>query len=274
MQQAFDDFVPTIREATSLNGASIEIPSLQDQGIYVYSASHDNIGDRFDIPARPNKEDEVRHILFSIIFQKGHKFLQRDFLIHIPYGTAVIIFETLEPGDRPANSDYVTSDSFEFDPSNGSILFTEGLTVGDFLSSSLIPNLSTDYEVFSYMNHADSYVKESYDAVYDSDVISERLNVIQDKMISDEIAGYQEVTGGSFVFDIEKKELRYKGDIKVWDLQEALTSIEGGSFGVLNFIDVHGPEVALASRMQLIHKESRGIRLFMSKNSEEPTPDM
>lgn len=274
LQQAFDDFVPTIREATSLNGASIEIPSLQDQGIYVYSASHDNIWDRFDIPARPNKEDEVRHILFSIIFQKGHKSLQRDFLIHIPYGTAEITFETLEPGDRPANSDYVTSDSFKFDPSNDSILFTEGLTVGDFLSSSLIPNLSTDYEVFSYMNHADSYVKESYDAVYDSDVISERLNVIQDEMISDEMTGYQEVTGGSFVFDIEKKELRYKGDIKVWDLQEALNSIEGESFGVLNFIDVHSPEVALASWMQLIHKESRGIRLFMSKNYEEPTPDM
>lgn len=274
LQQAFDSFVPTIREATSLNGASIEVPSLQDQGIYVYSASHDDIWDRFDIPARPSKENEVRHILFSIIFQKGHKSLQRDFLIHIPYGTTEITYEILEPDDRPANSDYVTSDSFEFDSSNGDILFTEGLTVGDFLSSSLIPNLSTDYEVFSYMNHADSYVKESYDAVYDSDMISERLNVIQDEMISDEMAGYQEVTNGSFVLDIEKKELRYKGDIKVWDLQEALTSIESESFGVLNFIDVHGPEVALESRMQLIHKESRGIRLFMSKNYEEPTPDM
>ena len=274
LQQAFDDFVPTIREATSLNSASIEIPSLQSEEIYMYSVSHENILGHLDIPARPNKEDEVRHILFSMGFQKGHKFLQRDFLIHIPYGTKEITYETLESGVFPASNDYVTSDSFEFDLSNGSIRFTEGLTVGDFLSSSLIPDLSTDFEVFNYVNDADSYVKESYDAVYDSDVISERLNVIQDEMISDEMAGYQEVTGGSFVFDIEKKELRYKGDIKVWDLQEALKSIEGESFGMLNFIDIHGPEVALASRMQLIHKESRGIRLFMSKDYEEPTPDM
>lgn len=275
LQKAFDDFVPTISNPRSLNGASIAIPSLYENGIAVYSTSHDNLWERFEIPARPHKADEVRHVLFSYVFQEGHKALQRNIIIHIPYGDAEITYEILERGKLPSSSDYVTSDSFEFDQrSSYQILFTEGLTVGDFLSSSLIPMLSTDYEVFSYVNHAEGYVKESYDAVYDSDFISERLNVIHDETISSDMKGYQEVTGGSFVLDIELKEVRYKGDIKIWDLQEELKPFEGETFAMLNFMDVHSMDVPLESNMQLIHKPSRGMYLFKSKNYQEATPGM
>ncbi|WP_214814327.1 hypothetical protein [Exiguobacterium sp. s196] len=278
LEDAMKTFVPTIQNAENETGAYIALPTASE-GIYFYISSDDIQDSKYMIPARPDKNGEVRHVVITYTFQTNYKHLSKTIILHIPHGDEAITYEYAKEGQHFPQYDYITSSKFEFGMLNSyHIMFEEGSTVQELLDSPLFNSSEPKMKLtpFQYVGE-DVLITEAYQAVFNSKFNSRMLIVEKTDAISEETVGYIPVEDGGVMIDLKNNRLFVKGDLLTSEVSKAIeeaypTMYPNEVYGNLNFANLLAADEILKTDMQLAvigDDNSLGMYLLRSKQDGE-----
>lgn len=278
LEDAMKTFVPTIQNAENETGAYIALPTASE-GIYFYISSNDIQDSKYMIPARPDTNGEVRHVVITYTFQTNYKHLSKTIILHIPHGDEAITYEYAKEGQHFPQYDYITSSKFEFGTLNSyHIMFEEGSTVQELLDSPLFNSSEPKKKLtpFQYVRE-DVLITEAYQAVFNSKFNSRMLVVEKTDAISEETVGYIPVEDGGVMIDLENNILFVKGDLLTSKVSKAIEETypamyPNEEYGNLNFANPLAADEILKTDMQLAvigDDNSLGMYLLRSKQDGE-----